>query len=80
MPLSPEGNEAESNLRIADRSELDFQVRDALTSAARIRADQGNTAGAVELYERILADIDETSPERGVFEMRIQELESSANI
>jgi len=67
-------------LRIADRSELDFQVRDALESAARIRADQGNTTGAVELYERILADIDETSPERGVYEMRIQELESSANI
>lgn len=67
-------------LRIADRSELDFQVRDALAGAARIRATQGDTAGAVELYERILTDIDENSPERGIYEMRIQELESAANI
>ena len=67
-------------LRIADRSELDFQVRDALTGAARIRADQGDAAGAVELYERILGDIDENAPDRGLFEMRIQELRSRANI
>ena len=67
-------------LRIADRSELDFQVLDALVGAARIRADQGDASGAVDLYERILADIDEGSPERGVFEMRIQELRSAANI
>jgi len=67
-------------LRIADRSELDFQVRDALTGAARIRADQGDATGAVELYERILSDIDENSPDRGLFEMRIQELRSAANI
>ena len=67
-------------LRIADRSELDFQIRDALSSAARIRADQGNATGAVDLYERILEDIGENSPDRGVFEMRIQELRSRANL
>ena len=48
--------------------------------AARIRADQGDASGAVELYERILADIDENSPDRGLLEMRIQELRSAANI
>jgi predicted negative regulator of RcsB-dependent stress response len=65
-------------LRIAGRSELDFQIRDALASAARIRADQGDTAGAVELYEQIIADLDENSPDRGLYEMRIQELESAS--
>jgi len=61
-------------LSIADRSDLDFQVRDALTAAARIRGDQGDAGGAIELYERVLADLDESSPDRGLYEMRIEEL------
>ena len=65
-------------LRIADRSELDFQVRDALASAARIRADQGDPSGAIELYERVLSDMEENAAERGVFLMRIQELRTAA--
>lgn len=66
-------------LAIADRSELDFQVRDALASAARIRADQGDGPGAIELYERLLAGLDENAPERGQYEMRIQEIQSASN-
>lgn len=61
-------------LRIADRAELDFQVRDALANAARIRAAQGNTAGAAELYRRILDGLDENSPDRGMWEMRLAEV------
>lgn len=61
-------------LRIADRSDLDFQVRDALASAARIRTSQGDPAGAAELYERILDSLDENAPERGLFEMRLAEV------
>lgn len=61
-------------LRIADRSELDFQIRDALAAAARIRAAQGNPAGAAELYRRILDGLDEDSAERGVWEMRLAEV------
>lgn len=61
-------------LRIADRSELDFQIRAALENAARIRADQGDTAGAVALYERILEEMDEDDQARGVYEMRLAEL------
>ncbi len=61
-------------MRIADRSDLDFQVRDALASAARIRAQRGDTAGAVALYERILAELGENAPERGLYEMRLAEL------
>ena len=66
-------------LSIADRSDLDFQVRDALTAAARIRGDQGDGGGAIELYERVLADLDENSPDRGLYEMRIEELRSASN-
>lgn len=64
-------------LRIADRSELDFQVRDALAAAARIRAAQGNAEGAAELYRRILDGLDENAPDRGTWEMRIAEMGKS---
>jgi len=73
-------SEAESvYLRIADRAELDFQVRDALTAAARIRADQGDHEGAIALYERVLGDLEENATERGLYEMRIEELRAQAN-
>jgi predicted negative regulator of RcsB-dependent stress response len=61
-------------LRIADRSDLDFQVRDALAAAARIRTAQGNPGGAAELYRRILDGLDENAPGRGVWQMRLAEL------
>lgn len=61
-------------LRIADRSDLDFQVRDALAAAARIRAAQGNKAGAAELYRRILDGMKPDAPDRGTWEMRLAEL------
>ncbi|NJD20585.1 MAG: tetratricopeptide repeat protein [Gemmatimonadetes bacterium] len=61
-------------LRIAERSPLDFQVRDALAAAARIRAAQGTAAGAAELYRRILDGLEEDAPDRGIWEMRLAEL------
>jgi predicted negative regulator of RcsB-dependent stress response len=64
-------------LRIADRSELDFQIRDALAAAARIRASQGDAPGAAELYQRILEGLEENAPERGLYEMRLAELSVS---
>lgn len=69
----------ETYLSIASRSDLDFQVRNALASAARIRSAQGDGEGAIELYERVLSDLDENAPERGQYEMRIQEIRSAAN-
>lgn len=73
-------SEAEATyLDIADRSELDFQVRDALVAAARIRHEQGDGAGAVELYQRVLSEMEENAPERGTYEMRMQEIQSAAN-
>ena len=61
-------------LRIADRSDLDFQVRDALAAAARVRESQGNIEGAAELYRRILDELDENADNRGTYEMRLAEL------
>lgn len=66
-------------LAVADRSDLDFQVRDALAAAARIRGARGDRQGAIVLYERILSGLDETAPERGLYQMRIAELEAQAN-
>ena len=66
-------------LSIADRSDLDFQVRDALVAAARIRSAQGDGEGAIQLYEEVLGDLDENAPNRGQFEMRIEEIRSGSN-
>lgn len=60
-------------LRIANTAELTFQIQEALAGAARIRADQGNYAGAVELYEDVLGAMDESDPERSYWEMRREE-------
>lgn len=65
-------------LRIADRSDLDFQVRDALQAAARIRRDQGDPEAAIALYQRLLDGLDETDPQRGQYQMRIEEIETSS--
>ena len=66
-------------LRIADRSDLDFQVRDALAAAARIRRTQGDPEGAVALYERLLDRLGEDDPQRGLYEMRIEEIRAATN-
>jgi predicted negative regulator of RcsB-dependent stress response len=66
-------------LTIAERSELDFQVRNALAAAARIRTDRGDGPGAIELYEQVLASLDQNSPERGHYEMRIEEIRTAIN-
>jgi predicted negative regulator of RcsB-dependent stress response len=71
---------ADTYLAIANRSDLDFQVRDALAAAARIRSNQGDAEAAIELYERVLEELDANSPDRGQFEMRIQEIRSASNI
>ena len=69
----------ETYLAIAQRSELGFQVRDALAAAARIRASQGDPSGAIELYQRALDQLEEGEIGRAAFEMRIAELEAFAS-
>ena len=63
-------------IRLADQAELGFQVRDALADAARLRKERGDVAGAISLYDRLLDEMDETDPTRGLVEMRRAELEA----
>ena len=65
-------------LRVADRAELDFQIRDALESAGRARHRQQNIEGAAELYERILATFEADEPGRDVYELRLAEMREVA--
>lgn len=64
-------------LAVADRSELDFEVREAVAGAARIRAARGDVDGAMQLYQRALDALEENDPNRGLFEMRIEELRAA---
>ncbi len=71
-------------LRIADNAEFDFQKREALDRAARLRVEAGNTAGAVQLYERILETFAKMDPDKvdlqqkNVYEMRLAEIKAQA--
>jgi predicted negative regulator of RcsB-dependent stress response len=64
----------EAYLRVADRSELSFQVEEALANAARIRGDQGDVEGAISLYQRAIDRLSDDHPMRGHYQMRITEL------
>ena len=65
-------------LRVADRAELDFQIREALDSAGRARHRQQDIEGAAELYERILATFEPDDAGRGVYELRLAEMREVA--
>ena len=65
-------------LRIARTAELSFQVREALSTAARLRAAAGNFTGASQLYEEILGTFEEGDPERSHWEMRLAEVSFSS--
>ena len=62
-------------LEVADRAEFDFQIREALSSAARARRRQQDVAGAAELYERILETFEDDDPEKGLYELRLAEVQ-----
>jgi predicted negative regulator of RcsB-dependent stress response len=65
-------------LRVGDRARFEFQRLEALDNAARIRIERGMPAGAVEIYDRILAELEEAAPERAVFELRRGEAAAAA--
>lgn len=67
----------ETYLRLADRARLQFQVRDALEDAARLRIARGDLAGAAELYRRVLDTFEAGEQGRGVYEMRLAEVEAA---
>lgn len=60
-------------LRIADQAELGFQRIGALEDAARLRMEQENYAGAVELYERLLAEEEHSLEDEGILQLRLGE-------
>jgi predicted negative regulator of RcsB-dependent stress response len=60
-------------LRIANTAEMGFQIQEALAGAARIRSETGDYAGAVDLYEDVLGSMEENSPDRDFWEMKLEE-------
>lgn len=71
-------------LRIAEEAELGFQVRQALANAARLRAREGNYAGAADLYQRVLDTFDEEAAasagsERSTYQLRLSEMQAAAS-
>lgn len=65
-------------LRVADAATLPFNQVAALDDAARVRTSRGDHAGAAELYDRILDVLDQTHPDRGVYELRRAEARAAA--
>jgi tetratricopeptide (TPR) repeat protein len=66
-------------LRIADGAPVSFQKERALDAVARIRTERGDAAGAVAAYDRLLALLSETSPDRVVYDMRRAEAQARAS-
>ena len=57
-------------LRLAEDARLDFQVRDALAAAARLRQARGDHAAALDLYNRLLESPTDLGPNRSLMELR----------
>ncbi len=55
--------------RLADRSRLSFQRKEALIDVARLRRDRGDYAGALSAYDQLLEEMMEEDPDRGRIEM-----------
>ncbi len=61
-------------LDIADEADLGFQIRGALSDAARVQATLGQYAEAAILLEDLLTEMELDDPGRGVIEMRLAEM------
>jgi len=65
-------------LTVANRADMSFLVRDALSQAARIRTDKQDFAGAAQLYQELLTYFEDNDPRRGLVEMRLAEAETGS--
>lgn len=75
LEASAQPEEAErAYLQVAEDAEFEFQQREALEDAARIRVERGDRPGAVELYDRLIGMTEEGSPDRDVYQMRRAEV------
>ena len=61
-------------LDIADETDLGFQLRNALSDAARVSAAQGRYAEAGLLLEDLLEELEPANPGRDIIEMRLAEM------
>ncbi|HSG47993.1 MAG TPA: tetratricopeptide repeat protein [Longimicrobiales bacterium] len=68
----------ETYLEIAEGASMSFERTLATADAARLREAQGNWAGAAELYREILAGLELSDEDRGLYEMRLAEAEARA--
>ena len=59
---------------IANRTDLEFQLREALMHAGRLLTAQGELDEARSIYEELLAGMEDDDPVRGILELRIAEL------
>jgi predicted negative regulator of RcsB-dependent stress response len=57
-------------LRIAGAAPHAYQQHDALEAAGRIRLQSGDPQGAVEIYDRLLAAMPDSDPQKAVIELR----------
>lgn len=64
-------------LRIAADAPYDFQRNEALDDAARLRMQQGDYAGASQLYDRLLASLEDDDPQRSIYQMWLAEARAS---
>lgn len=67
-----------SYLEIAENGSMAFERQAARAEAARVRELKGDWAGAAELYREILENLDATSVDTGLYEMRLAEAEHRA--
>lgn len=65
-------------LKVADEAELRYAKVEALSTAATLREQAGDFAGAAELYGRTAALFEEGDADRSFFEMRRAEAEARA--
>jgi predicted negative regulator of RcsB-dependent stress response len=65
-------------LRVGERGAMDFQRREALEHAARLRLEQGQAARAADLYQRLRDQAPVGSPERAIYDLRLAEVRARA--
>lgn len=69
---------ARTYLRIADRARFDYERREALADAARIRMQNGEPDIAASLYQRVLNLLEEDEPEHGYYQIWLAEAQAEA--
>jgi len=63
---------------VGEKAPFEFQRRDALEDAARLKLQHNDPSGAAALYQRILGQIPDTATGRSVYEMRLAQAQAQA--